>query len=233
MANNFSVDRARFLAVAAALAGIASFQACTIEKEKAPTGGDAGAADGGSNSGAGTSMTSAGQTAQAGEGGSPGGAGGAAAGAGGATEGGAMTELGGAAPGGAAGAGGAAACDDTVGSATCDGVTAACTSYCNAALSNLKPAVAAAAVTCLEADQTDNCDAGYTCLADATAKGCPEDVAADCTAAETTCTSPDASDPPCSQLLSGFSAAARAQVITCTAESCFSVYSCAEGFFFQ
>jgi hypothetical protein len=237
MTNKFSVDRARFLAVAAALAGIASFQACKVEEAAPKVSGAAGESDGGSNNTAGSKMSGAGQATQAGEGGSQAGAGGAAGGEGGVAQGGATISLAGENQGGAAGAGGAGGagvCDDTVGNANCDGVTAECTPYCNAALANLKPAVAQAAVTCLEADDTANCDAGYSCLAAATAKGCAEDVAADCTAAATTCSdAPAATDPPCQQLLSGFNDTARADVIACTAESCFSVYSCAEGFFFE
>src|SRR6478736_2749626 len=101
MAKQFSVDRARFLAFAAAFAGAASFQAC-----------------------------SATDTAPGGE------------------------------------------CNDSTGVATCTGVTTACSNYCNAALHNLKPAVADAAIGCLKLDTTSNCDNGYKCLADATAKGC-------------------------------------------------------------
>ena len=235
MTNKFSVDRARFLAVAAALAGVASFQACKVEEnDTTKPRGAAGESEGGSNNTAGSKMSGAGQATQAGEGGSQAGAGGAAGGEGGVAEGGATISVAGESQGGAGGAGGAGVCDDTVGSANCDGVTEACSHYCNAALATLKPAVAQAAVTCLEADDTGNCDAGYSCLAGATAKGCAENVTAACTAAATNCGSPDATDPPCQQLLSGFNDAARADVITCTADnSCFSVYSCAEGFFFE
>jgi len=246
MSNKFTVDRARFLAAAAAIAGIASFQACTVEQEKvkpsssAGTAGDAGAAEAGSNSTAGSSMNAGGQAGQAS---SPGGAAGdAMGGAAGTTEGGAAgNDVGGAAPGGAGaggggagGAAGAAACDDSTPTPTCADVSAACTPYCNAALANLKPAVADDAVTCLKLDATANCDAGYGCLSEATAKGCPEDVAADCAAAVETCTdTPGATDPSCAQLLSGFTDAARVDLIACTAESCSTVYGCAEGFFFQ
>lgn len=156
---------------------------------------------------------------------------------GGAGDGGAT--LGGAGQGGAAdgGAGGAPmVCDDTVGDPACEGVTEACDPYCNAAQLNLKPAAAAAAVACLEADTTGNCDAGYSCLANATAKGCAEDVAATCAAAEAeaACGPPGSGEPACAQLLSGFNETARASVIECLeGANCFGVYSCAEGFFFE
>jgi hypothetical protein len=53
---------------------------------------------------------------------------------------------GGASDGGAAGAGN---CTDSVGTATCAGVTNACAHYCYGALLNLKPAVADAAIAFL------------------------------------------------------------------------------------
>jgi hypothetical protein len=240
MTNKFSVDRARFLAVATALAGLASFQACTVVNDvDEPGDGGAGMTSAGTKPTAG-SESSAGNGGQGGasEGGaSSGGASEGGASEGGASEGGAT--LGGAGQGGASegGAGGAPiACDDTVGDPACEGVTLACDPYCNAAVLNLKPAAAAAAVACLEADSTGNCDAGYGCLAEATAKGCAEDVAATCAAAEmqAACGAPGSGEPACVQLLSGFNDTARAGVIDCLeGASCFSVYSCAEGFFFE
>ena len=243
MSKRFSVGRARLLA-AAAIAGLATFQACTAEQAKvkhAGTAGDVGAPD--TNSTAGTSMNAGGQAGQPSSQG--GAAGDAVGGAAGATEAGAAGhDLGGAGPGGAgpggagaggaSGAGGAAACDDSTPTPSCADVSAACTPYCNAALANLKPAVADDAVTCLKLDATANCFAGYGCLSAATAKGCPEDVATACTAAAATCTeAPDPTNPSCEQLLSGFTDAARAAVIGCTVQSCFTVYRCAKGFFFQ
>jgi hypothetical protein len=234
MANSFSVDRLRFLAVAAAIAGVASFQACTVNNNVSDDD-DGGEGNGGTNNTAGSSMTSGGDDQT--EGGAPTSAGGASGTVGGATdEGGTAqggaTDAGGAAQGGAA-QGGAGSCDDSVGEASCEGVTAACSNYCTAALANLKPAAAVAAVACLEADATGNCDAGYSCLANATAEGCAEDVTAACEAAATTCTGSAVGDPPCAQLLSGLNEAARAVAVTCTEESCFSVYVCAEGLFFE
>jgi hypothetical protein len=236
MTNKFSVDRGRFLAVATALVGLASFQACTVvnDRDPEPNDGGAGMTNAGTKSDAG-SESSAGNGGQGGA--SEGGASSGGASEGGASEGGAT--LGGAGQGGASegGAGGAPmACDDTVGDPACEGVTLACDPYCNAAVLNLKPAAAAAAVACLEADSTGNCDAGYGCLADATAQGCTEDVAATCAAAEmeAACGAPDSGEPACVQLLSGFNDTTRAAVIECLeGASCFSVYSCAEGFFFE
>ncbi|HYQ04636.1 MAG TPA: hypothetical protein VER96_38445 [Polyangiaceae bacterium] len=112
-------------------------------------------------------------------------------------------------------------------------MTTACSNYCNAALHNLKPAVADAAIGCLKLDTTSNCDNGYKCLADATAKGCPEDVAATCATAITECHPPGTGEPSCEQLLSGMNSTARAEAVTCIEESCYSVYSCAEGLFFE
>jgi hypothetical protein len=242
MNNRFSVDRARFLAVATALAGLASFQACTVtDADDEPGEGGAGMTSAGTKPTAG-SESSAGSDSRGGQGGAVGGGeGGAPEGGatlGGATQGGASeggANQGGASEGGASGAGGAPlACDDTLGDPSCEGVTLACDPYCNAAVLNLKPAAAAAAVACLEADATGNCDAGYGCLADATAEGCAEDVAAACAAAEASCDEPDVGDPACAQLLSGFNDVARASVLECLeGSSCFSVYSCAEGFFFE
>jgi len=231
MTSKFSVDRARFLAVATALAGLATFQACTIENgdDKPSDGGGAGKPSAGSASTAGGDASNGGAS----DGGaSDGGASEGGASQGGASEGGASQ--GGASEGGAGGA--PMACDDTAGDPACEGVTEACDPYCNAATLNLKPAAAMAAITCLEADATGNCDAGYGCLADATALGCPEDVAATCTAAEleAACGAPDVGEPACAQLLSGFNDAARAKVIECLeGTSCFGVYSCAEGMFFE
>jgi hypothetical protein len=243
MNNKFSVDRARFLAVATALAGLASFQACTTgNSDDEPGDGGAGMTNAGSKSTAGSSAAAGNGGASAEGGMSSGGASEGGASEGGASEGGAPeggATVGGAGQGGASdgGAGGAPmVCDDTVGDPACEGVTEACAPYCNAAKLNLKPAAAVAAVTCLEADTTGNCDAGYGCLADATALGCAEDVAASCAAAEaeSACGAPDQGDPACAQLLSGFNETARASVIECLeGASCFSVYSCAEGFLFE
>lgn len=235
MANRFSVDRVRFLAVAAALAGVASFQACTINNNNDPDDQDGGESNGGGTKNTGATANHGGSGDEGGAptaiGGSSGTVGGAGEVEGGATgEGGATTVTGGATSEG--GAGGAASCDDSVGTPTCDNVSQDCASYCAAAVANLKPAAAVAAIACLEADAT--CNDGYKCLADATAIGCAEDVTAACEAAITTCGEPDVGDPACDQLLSGFTDAARAEVITCMEDqSCFSVYSCAEGFFFQ
>ena len=236
MTNKFGVDRAKFLAVATALASLASFQACvtTNEKDDAKNNEAGAGMDGGGTTGqAGSSSNAAGDDTGAGQGGALGGSGSGGGGAdGGATDGGASP--GGAAQGGASEGGGAGAgtCDDSVGQATCAGLTAECTPYCNAALANLKPAVAAAAVACLEGDQTGNCDGGYGCLADATAEGCAEDVATICESAVQVCSDQEPTKPSCQQLLSGFTEAARTEVMSCIDEGCFSVYSCAEGFFF-
>lgn len=232
MAKQFRVDRARFLAFAAAFAGAASFQACSAT-DTAPggDGGAAGAAHGGAAPTAGHAEN--GGESAAGSAGEAGSAGATdvmgAGGAGGA--GGDSSALGGAAEGGAAGAGGE--CNDSGGVATCTGVSAACSHYCNAALLNLKPAVADTAIACLKLDSTSNCDDGYKCLADATAKGCPEDVSAACTTALTECHPPGSGEPSCEQLLSGMNGTAREQAASCITESCYSVYSCAEGFFFE
>jgi hypothetical protein len=152
---------------------------------------------------------------------------------GGAAEGGAAQA--GAAQGGAseAGAGGAAMCDDTVGDPACEGTSEMCHHYCLAAVANLKPAAAEAAVTCLLADATENCDGGYECLTNATAKGCAEDVSATCEAAVAGCTLAEQDKPSCQQLLSGFNETGLAAVKTCVETDCYSVYSCAEGFFFE
>lgn len=182
---------------------------------KSPTAGHAG--DGGEDSaGAAGAAGSAGAADAAGAGGM----GGDSAGGGAAGE----------SDGGASGAG---QCEDNLGSATCTGVSTACSHYCNAALMNLKPAVADAAIACLKLDTTSNCDDGYTCLANATAAGCAEDVAAACATALTECNTPASGEPSCKQLLSGMNPAARGQAVSCIEESCYSVYSCAEGLFFE
>ena len=235
MAKQFTVDRARFLAFAAAVAGATSFQACSAtDKKETDNAGGADTSAAGKNSMAGA-KSDAGEASQAGSSGErdTAGAGGMAGGApeGGASEGGAPE--GGAAGAGDAGAGGAGECSDDVGVATCAGLTTACDPYCNAALLNLKPAAADAAVACLKLDVSSNCDNGYTCLATATAKGCTEDVASACATATSECTSPSAGDPPCAQLLSGLKEAARAEAVSCITEGCYSVYSCAEGLFFE
>lgn len=233
MTNRFKVDRARFLAVATAFAGFASFQACTVvnDRDEEPNDGGAGMTNAGTKSDAGEpSVTNGGQGGAA-----EGGQGGAGTANGGAADGGAT--LGGAAQGGAGGDGGVRTCDDNLDDPpTCEGVTEACAPYCNAARLNLKTAVADAAVTCLEADTSGNCDTGYSCLADATAVGCGADVAATCAAAEAeaACGPPGTGEPSCVQLLTGFNETARAGVIECLeGANCFGVYSCAEGFFFE
>jgi len=240
MTQPFRVDKGRFLALAAALASAATFQACSATDSK-PAGAGGGISDGGRN--AAGALNEAGSKSEAGSTSDSGAAGAlGVAGAGGASEGGAAQ--GGASEGGAAGAaqagateggaGGAAACVDTAELEDCSAFTGTqCAHYCAAARANLKPAAANSAIDCLALDDTTNCDTGYACLADATASGCAEDVTAACTAAAVDCTSSDAADPPCEQLLSGLNTAARAEAITCMAESCFSVYSCAEGLFFQ
>ena len=98
---------------------------------------------------------------------------------------------------------------------------------------NLKPTVADAAIACLKLDTSSNCDDGYACLAAATAKGCPEDVTAACSTALSECHEPESNEPSCEQLLSGMNTAARAEAASCIDESCYSVYSCAEGLFFE
>ena len=227
MTQPFRVDKGRFLALAAALASAATFQACSATDSK-PAGAGGGISDGGRN--AAGALNEAGSKSEAGSTSDSGAAGAlGVAGAGGASEGGAAQ--GGASEG---GAGGAAACVDTAVLEDCSAFTGTqCAHYCAAARANLKPAAANSAIDCLALDDTTNCDTGYACLADATASGCAEDVTAACTAAAVDCTSSDAADPPCEQLLSGLNTAARAEAITCMAESCFSVYSCAEGLFFQ
>jgi hypothetical protein len=254
MSNKLSVDRVRFLAVAAALAGVASFQACTVNNNNtAPDENEGGS--GGSNSTAGTHMTAAGAddggtsgsvagssgtVGGANEGGSAqGGATSSVAGAaqGGAAEGGAAqggANVGGAAQGGAA-QGGATTCDDTVGDPACEGVSDDCYSYCSAARANLKPAAAVAAIACLEADTSLGCDTGYSCLAEATKKGCSaedDNIPAICADAVISCGEPGANEAPCDQLLTGLTDDARAEAVSCINESCYSVYSCVEGLFF-
>ena len=224
MVRQFGVDRARFLAFAAAFAGAASFQACSAT-DTSPTddGGAAGLAEGGKSptageAGLGGENSVAGSAGEAGSGGASGAGGDSAAPAGGASDG---------------GAAGAGECSDDVGVATCAGVSTGCSHYCNAALANLKPAVADLAITCLKLDTSSNCNDGYTCLADATAKGCPEDVASACATAIKECNEPEPNEPSCEQLLSGMNSAARAEAASCIDEGCYSVYSCAEGLFFE
>ena len=241
MANRFSVDRVRFLAAAAAIAGVASFQACTIEDVTTANSDDGSGGDssGGKNS-AGTSSNPGGATHV---GATDGGATDVGATDGGATSGGAAdvgATNGGAAgreaadggASGAAGAGDPGGCHDTVGIPSCAGVTAACSGFCNAAIANLKAAAAVAAVTCIKNDKTANCDTGYSCEADATIKGCAEDVEIVCESALTSCTSASTQDPPCNQLLSGLNEAARDLAVSCVDGSCFSVYACVEGLFY-
>jgi len=227
MARQFAVDRARFLTFAAAFAGATSFQACsatdTAPNENAGSGGlaEAGQSSTSGDAGLGGEHSTAGTGGNAGEAGL-----GGASGAGGDSAG----PEGGASDGGAAGA---SACSDSVGVASCTGVTTACAHYCNAALTNLKPGVADAAIACLKLDASSNCDHGYGCLAQATAQGCPVDVATACSTAVTECNEPEANEPSCEQLLSGMNAAARAEAASCIQEGCYSVYSCAEGLFFE
>lgn len=238
MKQSFSVDRAKFLAVATALAGLASFQACvTTDESDDESTGEAGQ-DGGGTKSDGGSQSRAGAPSEAGQGGSNGGgsnAGESTGGAGqsGASDGGASE--GGAASGGAgqAGAGGAAMCDDSAGDPTCEGVSAGCLPHCNAAVSNLKPAAAFDAINCLLADTTEFCESGYTCLADASAVACAEDVTDVCAAAVQGCTTEELDKPSCAQLLSAFSASTLPSVVQCVEQDCYSVYSCAEGFFYS
>ena len=226
MTNQFGVDRARFLAFAAVLAGATSFQACSTssDKKSADNGGGAGLSDAGRGSLAGSPNAGANDS----EGGS---AGEFAAGAGGAAG---ISDCSDCGPSNA-GAAGAGECSDSAGVADCSGLTAWCTPYCQAALMNLKPAVADAAVACLKLDATGNCDTGYACLAAATAKGCPEDVALLCGVATGACShQAGAGEPSCAQLLSGMNASGRSQAASCiSSQGCYSVYSCAEGLFFQ
>ncbi len=233
MIGKLKVERGAFLSLAAALAGLASAQACVTTNTASDDD------DGGS----GGSVSQGGTTAKGGASADGGMAtdGGMSADGGMATDGGAATN-GGAANGGAvnggaaneggASVGGAGTCDDSVGSPDCEGQSLGCLPYCNAAVANLKPAAAVVAVACLAADLTDNCDAGYSCLSDATAEGCAVDVATECAAAAISCGAADAGDPSCEQLLSGMNRAGRAETVTCLENNCFSVYSCAEGVFF-
>jgi hypothetical protein len=238
MAGTLKINKSTFLTLAAALAGMATVQACVSEDNSDDTnaGGSAGMSSGGSggsSAGSGGSKASGGTSA-----GGSSGAGAAAGDAGAPASGGAAGEGGtggasGGEGGGPAGEGGAPGCDDSAGSPNCEGVTEGCLPYCNAAVSNLKPAVAVAAIACLELDSTAYCDTGYSCLADATAEGCPEDVATICAGAEDTCTSSGSGEPACEMLMSGMNEAARDTMADCIAETCYSVYSCAEGLFFE
>jgi hypothetical protein len=218
MANQFGVDRARFLAFAAAIAGAASFQACSTssDKQSVDNGGAAGLSSAGRGPQAGAPNAGASDSA----GGSTGDLAGGAAGA--------ISEPD------DAGAAGASECSDSAAVADCSELTAWCMPYCHAAVMNLKPAVAVAAEACLKLDATGNCDTGYACLAAATAKGCPEDVGFICGVATGACSHPrGATEPSCVQLLSGMNASGRSQTEGCITQGCYSVYSCAEGLFFQ
>lgn len=218
MANQFGVDRARFLAFAAAIAGATSLQACSTSSDKQSV--DNGGAAGQSSAGRGplAGAPNAGDNDSAG--GSTGDIAGGAAGA--------ISEPDN------AGAAGASECSDGAGVPDCSELTAWCTPYCHAAVMNLKPAVAAAAVACLKLDATGNCDTGYACLAAATAQGCTEDVSFLCSVAATACSHPrSGTEPSCVQLLSGMNDSGRSQAESCISQGCYSVYSCAEGLFFQ
>ncbi len=240
MTNKLRVDRARFLAVATAFAGFASFQACTVvnDRDPEPNDGGAGMTNAGTKSDAGSESSGA----AGGQGGADDGGmsnGGAANGGadGGATLGGAGQ--GGTAQGGAGGEGGeVGTCDsDLDDPLPCVGVSEACMPYCNAARLNLMSSISDRALTCLKADTTANCDAGYSCLADASATSCGEDeYAATCAAAEAeaACGPPGAGEPECTHLLAALKGQAKDDVIECLeGANCFSVYSCAEGFFFE
>jgi hypothetical protein len=97
----------------------------------------------------------------------------------------------------------------------------------------LKPGVADLAITCLKLDTSSNCDDGYACLAEATARACPDNVKSACATAILKCYAPTANEPSCEQLLSGMTSAARAEAVSCIDEGCYSVGSCAEGLFFE
>jgi hypothetical protein len=228
MTGALTIDRARFLLLATALAGAT---ACVVEdKDEDATGGTAGVTNSGGDSNAGGQ--NAGGTAQGG------GAGGAA---GSATQnGGAAGALVGAAGGdnwgGAAGSAGES-CDDTIGAPNCEGVSTACLPYCNAAVKNLKASVALAAIGCLEGVVGDWCTDGYECLAEATAGACPTDVSALCDAADNYCGATTEGVAGCVQLASGFNETGLAAYKDClespSCEGTDGVYSCAEGLFFE
>jgi hypothetical protein len=135
------------------------------------------------------------------------------------------------------GAAGSASCDDTIGTPSCEGVSAYCLPYCTAAVKNLKASVALAAIGCLEGVASEGCFDGYECLTEATAGACPTDVSALCNAADTYCGATSEGMPGCVQLARGFNETGLAAYKDClespACEGTDDVYSCAEGLFFE
>lgn len=198
-----NVDRVKYLSLVTAIAAAGCVVTEKTEKES-----DGGGGVGGT----------------AGQGGTAGAEQGGAGGVGGATGG-----SGGVATGGGGGAGGAS-CDDTVGTpAACTTVASDCEPYCNAAHTNLKPAVAEAAVECLALDQSAYCLTGYSCISQALADACPDpSTQSDCATVATNCSEPG--DPACEDVLDGLNSTGRAEVMSCVDDGCtFGLYSCMEG----
>lgn len=127
-----------------------------------------------------------------------------------------------------------AVCDDDMGAPECESLPVACEAWqvgiCNDHLTNLKPAVAEAAIACMV--DTD-CDAlaTYTCADDAVVAACEDQTAAaDCETVTAAC--PSATTQECMTYLSGLTAQGRTAMITCMTpdEFCdFGFYTCLEG----
>jgi hypothetical protein len=206
----------------------------------ATTGGVATAGNGGATTGgtatAGVAGVTTGGVATAGNGGATTG-GTAAAGNGGATTGGTATAGSGGAAAGAGGTAGASCLGDTGTPADCAPVESipGCgtfgLSYCNSAVTNLKPGVAQQAVACMLA-LTDTCGPPYDCLRSALGQACPDSTADDlCTQALASCTSDITTAAQCHALVDGLNATGRDAVVTCVEGGCsFGLWSCLEGF---
>ncbi len=121
------------------------------------------------------------------------------------------------------GAGGS--CEDEMGSPSCDGVNLNCDSYCQSALTNLKPHVAELAIACIAADPNPGasfCSGAKVCIIDALADGdaCAGDAADQaCASAKMSC-SPVIDDAGCHDFLDGLTAGALSTVAGCVDAGC-------------
>lgn len=231
---NVNIKRGAFLLLTAAIA-----QACSdAAKDDMGAGGSGGSGGSGVSGGSGGK---AGSAAMAGNSAAGESAAGQSSQAGaGAGEGGAMNAGGASASdAGAGGEAGGLACDDSVGTpgdctkiadiANCNGGFEQ--SYCTAAGTNLKPKVAAAAVSCMLGFSDCNVDNVYTCVQTALGTACPDTTTdAFCVTAQATCNPHETvTVAGCHALVDGLSAAGLASVHSCVESGCtYGLWSCIE-----
>lgn len=236
-----NIQRGTFLALTAAIAQAA----CTVVQNTGTggtggttggTGGSAGVAQGGQSIGgsAGTAGSTASEGGAAGTAGSTasggGGAGGATGGSGGAT---------GGSGGATGGSGGATSCDDSVGTpGNCANLNSVpnCAGQwqelqCQAAVTNFKPKVAAAATACIL--QITDCATttidAYTCQKTALAAACADATADSACAQAATACSDAVTSAACHAMVDGLNATGLAAVTTCIESGCtYGLWSCIE-----